>query len=240
MVTELDRELPSIIAQAQAGDAGAFGEIYTRYASHILRYLYGRVREPEAAQDLTHEVFVRVLKGISGFEYRGEKSFLGWLYTIAGNVLIGQARRKNLTSTPLDDGMEIADPHGQEAVHSISERLALRQAIGQLTEDQQQVLMLKFFADMTNNEIAQAIGRSEGAVKALQHRALHALQQIIEQQTQEMNAREYGLDNEEWRLPTPAVAKRNGAIAVPPDGTADLSVDIAERTKRVRGPYRGS
>ena len=99
MVSEIDLELPRIIAQAQTGDSGAFGELYAKYAGLILRYLYVRVRDQEGAQDLTQEVFVRVIKGIGGFEYRGEKSFLGWLYTIANNVLIGQARRKRAIST---------------------------------------------------------------------------------------------------------------------------------------------
>src|SRR5437764_13506560 len=123
MVTDLDLELPRIIARAKAGDAGAFGELYSRYASLILRYLYVRVHEQEGAQDLTQEVFVRVIKGIGGFKYRGEKSFLGWLYTIAGNVLIGQARRRQPVSTPLDEGLEVVDPHGQEAVHTIFDRV---------------------------------------------------------------------------------------------------------------------
>jgi len=182
MVTELDLELRRIITRAKSGDAGAFGELYTRYAGLILRYLYARLREQEGAQDLTQEVFVRVIKGIGGFEFRGEKSFLGWLYTIAGNVLIGQARRKRAVSTPLDDSLELVDPRGQDAVLSIFDRVALQQAITQLTEDQQQVLTLKFFADMTNQEIALTLGRTEGAVKALQHRALHALQQILERE----------------------------------------------------------
>src|SRR5262245_60045902 len=200
MVTELALELRGIITRAKAGDVGAFGELYSRYASVILRYLYARLREQESAQDLTQEVFVRVIKGIGGFEYRGEKSFLGWLYTIAGNVLIGQARRKRAISTPLDESIELVDPRGQEAVLSIFDRVALEQAIAQLTEDQQQVLTLKFFADMTNQEIAVAIGRSEGAVKALQHRALHALQQILERERELPIAREYGLsdDNRGW------------------------------------------
>jgi len=196
MVSELDLELPKIIAQAQLGDPGAFGEIYGKYAGLILRYLYVRVRDQEGAQDLTQEVFVRVIKGIGGFEYRGEKSFLGWLYTIANNVLIGQARRKRALSTPLDENMELVDPRGQEAVLSIYDRVALQQAIGQLTQDQQQVLTLKFFADMTNNEIATMIGRSEGAVKALQHRALQSLQQIMEREGQDaLMAREHGGDS---------------------------------------------
>jgi RNA polymerase sigma-70 factor, ECF subfamily len=181
-MTETDPELPKTIARAQAGDAGAFGELYTRYAGLILRYLYVRTREQESAQDLTQEVFVRVIKGIGGFEYRGEKSFLGWLYTIAGNVLIGQARRKRAISTPLDDNMEVVDPRGQEAVLSVFDRVSLMHAMSQLTGDQQQVLTLRYFGDMTNQEIAASTGKTEGAVKALQHRALQALQQILERE----------------------------------------------------------
>jgi len=211
MVTELDLELPRIIARAQAGDVAAFGEIYARYAGQILRYLYARVHEQEGAQDLTQEVFVRVIKGISGFEYRGEKSFLGWLYTIAGNVMIGQARRKRAISTPLDENLEIVDPRGQEAVLSIYDRVSLQQAISQLTADQQQVLALKFFADMTNQEIATVIGRSEGAVKALQHRALHALQQILQREARDVpQVREYGADNSTWNWGETVVAGSNG------------------------------
>ena len=239
MVTELDRDLPTIIARAQAGDVAAFSEIYSRYAAVILRYLYGRLREPEAAQDMTQEVFVRVLKGIGNFEYRGEKSFLGWLYTIAGNVLIGQVRRKNPIATPLDDGAEIVDPHGQEAVLAIFDRLALRQAISKLTEDQQQVLMLKFFADMTNTEIARILRRSEGAVEALQHRALAALQHILEQEAHDGQALELG------SAAAPVLAKplqgRTTVLRGPLDGlTADSSIDFGERARNVREPYRGS
>jgi RNA polymerase sigma-70 factor (ECF subfamily) len=198
MVSDVDLELPKIIAQAQMGDPGAFGELYAKYAGLILRYLYVRVRDQEGAQDLTQEVFVRVIKGIGGFEYRGEKSFLGWLYTIANNVLIGQARRKRAVSTPLDENIELVDPRGQDEVLSIYDRVELQQAISQLTLDQQQVLTLKFFADMTNNEIATTIGRTEGAVKALQHRALQSLQQIMTREGQETLAtREYG-GGENW------------------------------------------
>ncbi len=186
MVTEDDNTLSRIITRAQAGDAAAFGEIYDRYASQILRYLYLRTREYEAAQDLTQEVFVRVLRGIDGFEFRGEKSFLGWLYTIASNILVGQLRRKRAIATPLDENLEVADPRSHDAVLSVFERMEMHQALSRLTEDQQQVLVLKFFADLTNQEIAATIGRSEGAVKALQHRALLALQQILEQNRREL------------------------------------------------------
>lgn len=183
VITELDSDLPRLIADAQSGDPAAFGDLYDRYAAMILRYLYARTHEVENAQDLTQEVFVRVIKGIGKFEYRGEKSFLGWLYTIAGNVLIGQARRKRSISTPLDDNLDLVDPRGQDTVLTAFDRVFLQHAISQLTEDQQQVLTLKFFADLTNQEIAATIGRTEGAVKALQYRAIQSLQQILERES---------------------------------------------------------
>ncbi len=179
MLTEADHELSQIVARAKQGESAAFSEIYSRYASLILRYLYVRLREQETAQDLTQEVFMRVLKSIGGFEYRGEKSFLGWLYTIASNILIGQARRRRAIATPLDETLELVDPSSQEAVSTVDDRLTLQDAMRQLTDDQQQVLTLRYFSDMTNQEIANVTGRTEGAVKALQHRALQSLQQIM-------------------------------------------------------------
>jgi len=76
----------------------------------------------------------------------------------------------------------VTDPRGQDAVASLFERLSLQHAIAQLTVEQQHVLMMKFFGDMTNQEIAATIGKTEGAVKALQHRAIQALQHILEQE----------------------------------------------------------
>ncbi|GAB4109111.1 MAG: hypothetical protein OHK0022_61510 [Roseiflexaceae bacterium] len=240
MVTDIDRELPRIIAQAQAGDTAAFSEIYARYAGPILRYLYARVREPEGAQDLTQEVFLRVIKGIGAFEYRGEKSFMGWLYTIAANVLIGQIRRKQPLSTPLDDRMELVDPHGHEAVTSLFDRMVLREAINQLTEDQQQVLMLKFFGDMTNNEIAQVLGRTEGAIKALQHRALAALSQILQREAAEQRARELsrmpGRDTQRF---TPN--DQNGdPDPTRSDSQRQRAAHAADQSQHARGSVRGS
>ena len=175
-------DLGQIILQAQKGESSAFGELYDRYAGHIVRYLYIRTREPESAKDLTQEVFMRVMKGIRTLEYRGEKSFLGWLYTIASNVLIGQARRKQSLSTPLDESIDIVDPRSHEHVVSAFERVLLQHAMSQLTSEQQQVLTLKFFADLTNQEIASVLGKSEGAIKGLQYRALQSLQQILERE----------------------------------------------------------
>jgi RNA polymerase sigma-70 factor (ECF subfamily) len=150
--------------------------------------LYVRVRENELAQDLTQEVFMRVLRSIRALEYRGEKLFLGWLYTITNNVLIGHMRRKRAITAPLDERIEIVDPRGQDEVLAISDRLMLQQALNRLTDDQQQVLTLKFFGGLSNQEIAHVLRRSEGAIKALQHRALNTMHEILTAEDREVLA----------------------------------------------------
>lgn len=171
--------LPLLIGRAQSGDAGAISEIYRLYAAQILRFLCMRLNDQETAKDLTQEVFIRVIKGIRGFEYRGEKSFIGWLYTIANNLMIGHVRRGSVAYTPLEEGTEVVDPRSQAEVFAVFDRVALAQAMQTLTVDQQQVVTLRFFADMTNAEIAKQLKRTEGSVKALQHRALQSLQQVM-------------------------------------------------------------
>lgn len=178
-------DLPGLISRAQSGDASAISELYSSYAGMILRYMAVRVYERELAQDLTQEVFIRVIKSIVKFEYRDEKSFLGWLYTIASSVLHTYQRRRTLPSTPLESQPELIDVRSQEDDRTIVDRVALQQAISQLTDEQQHVLELRFFADMTSAEIARLLNRTEGSVKALQYRALQSLQKILGREAEE-------------------------------------------------------
>lgn len=190
-------ELRNILERAQRGDAAAFSDLYRRYAGLILRFLVARLRDPELAQDLTQEVFIRVLKAIGTFKYQGEKSFLSWMYAIASNVMISYLRRTKATMLSLEDEIELVDPAGQEAVSGIFNRVSLQQAMSKLTDDQQQVLMLRFYGDLSNAEIARQLNKTEGAVKALQHRALQTLQQIIVRDTAEGDDRSSGAEAEQ-------------------------------------------
>lgn len=178
-------DLRELIGRAQARDATAISELYDRYAGLMLRYIYVRVTEHELAQDLTQEVFIKVINGIERFEYRDEKAFLGWLYTIAANVLYSYQRRRRVIATPFDTREDLIDQRTQDEAHTITDRIALQQAIEQLTRDQQQVLALRFFADMSNSEIAGLLRRTEGAVKAIQHRAIQSLQKIMSREAEE-------------------------------------------------------
>jgi RNA polymerase sigma-70 factor (ECF subfamily) len=179
------QDLRELVGRAHARDPGAISELYDRYAGSILRYMSLRVDERELAQDLTQEVFIKVIHGIGRFEYRDEKAFLGWLYTIAANVLSSYQRRRRLPATSFDGQADLIDQRSQDSARAITDRVALQQALSQLTKDQQQVLALRFFADMSNSEVAGALSRTEGAIKAIQYRALQSLQRILRRDSDE-------------------------------------------------------
>jgi RNA polymerase sigma-70 factor (ECF subfamily) len=173
-------DLPSAIARAREGNPQAIRELYDVYSDPVRRYCYVRLADNEAAQDCVQEVFVCIWKGVKNFEYRGDLSFTAWLYTIANNVLVSHIRkRKRVQQVPLTPELNLTDSRSLDSARNICDRLALRQAIEQLTQEQQQVITFKFFVGLSNLEIAEILGRSEGAVKALQHRAINRLQQML-------------------------------------------------------------
>jgi RNA polymerase sigma-70 factor, ECF subfamily len=173
-------DLPSAIARAREGNPHAIRELYDAYADPVRRYCYVRLGDIEAAHDCVQEVFVCIWKGIKKFEYRGDLSFTAWMYTIANNVLVSYVRkRKRAQHVPLTAELNLTDPKTTDTARLVCDRMALQQAVSQLTAEQQQVIMLKFFVGLSNLEIAGIVGRTEGAIKALQHRAIHRLHQIL-------------------------------------------------------------
>ena len=173
-------DLPSVIARAKEGQPQAIRELHDVYAESVRRYCYVRLGDLEAAQDCVQEVFVCIWKGVKTFEYRGDLSFTAWMYTIANNVIVSYIRkRKRAEQVSLTPELNLTDPKSFDTARTICDRLALREAIGKLTHEQQQVITLKFFVGLSNLEIAAAVDRTEGAVKALQHRAINRLQQML-------------------------------------------------------------
>ncbi len=173
-------DLPSAIARAREGNPQAIRELYDVYSDPVRRYCYVRLGDNESAQDCVQEVFVCIWKGVKNFEYRGDLSFTAWLYTIANNVLVSHIRkRKRVQQVSLTPELNLTDSRSLDSARSICDRLALRQAIEQLTLEQQQVITFKFFVGLSNLEIAEILGRTEGAVKALQHRAINRLQHML-------------------------------------------------------------
>lgn len=168
-----------LIERAKRYDQKAISELYKRHVQNIYRYIYYRVGDVNVAEDLTAEVFLRALEGLAGFTYRGVP-FSAWLYRIAHARVMDhfrqQARRELL---PLDERLVATGKGPQAAVEARLDCEELQSAIAQLTTDQQQVIILKFVEGLSNAEAARILGKTEGAVKALQHRALNSLQRTM-------------------------------------------------------------
>ena len=170
-----------LVKQAQAGEEAAFVALYQQHQPSVYTYIYYRVGEQMTAEDLTAEVFVRLVDKIHTFQ-PGRRPILAWLYTIAGNLVTDHYRRNSRVQwLPLDDKVK-ANGHtpAQTAQHNQQhDRLVL--ALQQLTEEQSQVILLKFVERRSNAETAAILDKTEGAIKALQHRALATLRRVLEE-----------------------------------------------------------
>jgi RNA polymerase sigma-70 factor (ECF subfamily) len=170
----------TLLERAQAFDEDALGKLYDEYAPPIYAYLYRRVQDAQLAEDLTSEVFVRVLQAIRARRL-WKTSFQGWLYRIAHNLVVDHYRKQPATPVlELDEDL-VADQKDLDS--AVAERLSrqrLRSAIRWLTPEQQQVLALRFGQQLSAPEVGDVMGKSVSAVEALQHRALGALRRILE------------------------------------------------------------
>ncbi len=173
-----------LIRQAQE-DPLAFGVLYERYVDRIYNYIYHRVGNHHDAEDLTARTFYRALSHIERYVDRGAP-FSAWLYRIAHNLVANWHRdRARRQAIALDDS--ISPLVGQVTPHEHAEAAeqaeALRRAIHRLSPDRQQLLILKFSDGLSNAEIGQIMGRSEGAIKSLYHRTLQALQEELQRES---------------------------------------------------------
>jgi RNA polymerase sigma-70 factor (ECF subfamily) len=174
-----------ILTRAVQGDPEAFGALYERYVGRIYNYVYYRTGNQHDAEDLTARVFYRAMRNIVNYEHRG-LPFSAWLYRIAHNLVANWHRdNSRRPEIPLTDGLW-AHPRGpgehpEAALMQTEERKRLLNIIHKLPPDRQQLLILKFVEHLSNAEIGQIIGRTEGAVKSLYHRTLMALRNELEQ-----------------------------------------------------------
>jgi RNA polymerase sigma-70 factor (ECF subfamily) len=167
---------------AQEGNTEAFGAIYERYAEKVFRYLSAHLGSRLDAEDLTEEVFIRVWRSLPDYRERGSP-FLSFVFRVARNALIDHYRRERRVVGQLSsDEVMIADhkPGPGEIVSEQMERQELREALEGLREDYRNVLILRFLSDLSPEDTAIAMGRSAGAVRVLQHRALAALRVRLE------------------------------------------------------------
>lgn len=172
----------SLIRQAKRGRKAALIEIYMQNYDPIYKFIYFRVLDESLAQDLTSEVFVRMVARIQSFSYR-QQSILAWLYTIARNLMIDHFRvQGKQTKLPLSEKMASNGRSPDELIYLRLTQQQLAQAMTCLTDEQHQVILLRFVDGYRLKEVAQLLGKSEGAVKAMQHRALAALRRMLNEE----------------------------------------------------------
>src|SRR5688572_6458230 len=179
----------NLIRLSQAGDQETFARLYDAYIERIYRYVYFRVADEELAEDITSQVFLKAWEKLHTYK-AGESPFMAWLYRIAHNAVIDHYRTRKVSIS-----LEDANPVEISYADAVDERLdlqvksqKLREALQELTEEQQQVLILKFVGGLSTSEIAQQLGKRQGAVRALQMRALQGLAKCPSLQSEHMNA----------------------------------------------------
>ena len=171
------------VQQAQAGDAEDFGVLYDRYVDHVYRFIYYRVGSAQVAENLTSETFLSALRRMSSFTGQG-RDVGAWLVTIARSLVADHDKtsryRLELTAEDLTESGAVLVQDGPEnAALQSRQDTVLLEAVRQLGAEQQECIVLRFLQDLSVAQTAQAMGKNDGAVKALQYRAIRALGRLV-------------------------------------------------------------
>jgi RNA polymerase sigma-70 factor (ECF subfamily) len=168
-----------LIRRAQKGDLEIISALYEQHQQSIFRYLYYRVGDQQTAEDLTSEVFLRMLRFLSGFN-PPSAAFPAWLFQIARNLVADYFRRSG--SHPcleLREGLAVAAEDVDRAVERKLTNEVLHQALDLLSAEQRDVIILRFLSGLPISEVARALNRSQDSIKGLQRRAVIALREIL-------------------------------------------------------------
>jgi RNA polymerase sigma-70 factor (ECF subfamily) len=172
-----DTEVRGLVERAVGGDIEAYGELYGIYLDRIYRYVYYQVRNKVVAEDLTEEIFLKAWRAIGRYTWKGQP-FSSWLYKIAHNHIVDYYRTKRQHEV-LQEEIVADDGSPEEEAEGRATRQEILEAIATLPQQQQQVVIMKFIDDLDNKEIEQVIGKSQGAIRVLQTRALATLRQKL-------------------------------------------------------------
>lgn len=171
-----------IIKRAINGEASAFGLLYDKYQPQIYRFVYLKVSHREAAEDLTHQVFLNAWQKIENYRFKGFP-FSSWLYSIARNQVIDYYRVQKINISS-EEAVEmkielLTENPVAENIDNNLDKEKIRRAIKKLKANHQNVIILRFIEDLSLKETAVAMGKTPLAVKLIQHRAVKNLKKII-------------------------------------------------------------
>jgi len=168
-----------LVRRAQSFDNDAIHQLYEKYFPKIYNYAFMQMGDVQAAEDLASDVMLKMIESINKYTFRG-LPFGAWVFRIARNRLIDlHRRRKRRGEVDLSETLSTALANPQALAERALERGQLQIALKHLTEEQRQVIVLKFIEGFDNRSVGRIMGRSEGAIKSLQHRALGALRRVV-------------------------------------------------------------
>ncbi|MBI4331269.1 MAG: sigma-70 family RNA polymerase sigma factor [Chloroflexi bacterium] len=176
----MQNEEQGLVERARRKDLEALSRLYEANFVKIYRYIFIRVTDKTEAEDLTQQVFLRVIQSIDSYHWKG-LPFSAWLFRIAHNLIIDHVRKRQ-RGPQFTEYVSQEDPKDRPPEDQAEEWLMMdtvKVALKQLTQLQQEVISLRFAAGLSIMETAQAMGRNEGAIKALQHSALESLRRIM-------------------------------------------------------------
>jgi RNA polymerase sigma-70 factor (ECF subfamily) len=172
-----DPDEAALVQRAIEGDREAFGDLYERLLPTLFRYVATRIEEVAEAEDVTEAVFVRAWEALDRYRPSGAPLRV-WLFRIAHNLIIDRYRSQRPTESLDDEQRDPADSI-EAGVLAEEEQRQLASALRRLEPDQREVLVLRFVNAFSHAEVAEIMGRSGGAVRVLQHRALNALRHVL-------------------------------------------------------------
>lgn len=182
--TSVETDISVLIERAARGDREAFGEIYEQHALRVFRHAYFLTGDPFLAEDLTAQTFLKALEAIPRYEQRGVP-FIAWLLRIAGNLTINYKKaQKNGHHAQLPETLEDEDrfisPERSCEAKSNGERVW--RLVSRLPHEQRQVVVMRFIDDLPYPEVAHVLGKSVGAVRVIQFRALASLRSMLQEE----------------------------------------------------------
>ena len=172
------QEEEMLVRRAKEGDQTAFARLYEEHFDRIYRYVALRIGDKIEAEDMTQQVFLNALQSISSFRWKGVP-FSSWLFRIAHNQAVDYLRRKKHTAVPLDESVASNDNTPQLVAEQKLDIERLLSATQKLTDAQREVSSLRFTSELSIAQVAEIMGKSQGAVKALQHSAIVALRRAL-------------------------------------------------------------
>jgi RNA polymerase sigma-70 factor (ECF subfamily) len=180
-VAAASADVVDLVARAQQGDPDAFGMLYDRYVDVVFRYVYYRVNNRALTEDMVSETFLRALRRITSFTWQG-RDFGAWLVTIARNLIADHFKssryKLEVATAEMLDADRATDGPENEVLDSMT-NVTLLEAVKMLGAEQQECIMLRFLQGFSVTETALAMGKNEGAIKALQYRAVQSLKRLL-------------------------------------------------------------